>query len=314
MDKVARKGIFMLKKTETETNMLPYLIGMVIAMFIWGIAWTIGKVAVEHSNPQMAAFWRYAISFLALLPIVIWMKVPMKTDRKGVILTLLAGVLTAMFNYLFFLGLAHGQAGYGGTMITALVPIFTYIISILFLGVAVSSIQVIALTIGIIGTIIFLRIPWEGLGFLNADSFYFLEAAFIWAIVTVISHKASVRINIFFYTLVVFAITGVINLIFALPYHPFEFSLYDNTFWSSIIFMGILPGAFSTALFFLSAGKIGAHKTGAFMFLVPVGAIISSWIVYNEHIQSSTIIGGVLVFITVILFNAKGIRKGKKSS
>lgn len=288
-----------------QTNELPYIIAMIIAMLIWGIAWTVGKIAVQHSNPQMAAFWRYTISFLAILPIVLWMKVPIKTDVYGAVLTLIAGILTAIFNYLFFVGLSHGQAGYGGTMVTALAPIFTYIISILFLGVAVSSIQVIALVIGIIGTIIFLKIPWEGLGFLNADSLYFLEAAIIWSIITIISHKASLRINVFFYTLIVFGITAFIDLFLAQPYHPFDFSLYDSDFWYAIIFMGVLPGAFSTALFFISAGKIGAHRTGTFMFLVPVGAIVSSWIVYNEHISPSTIIGAILVFITIILFNKR---------
>jgi drug/metabolite transporter (DMT)-like permease len=296
--------------TKQENSMLPYLIGMVIAMLIWGISWTVGKVAVEHSNPQISAFWRYAISFLAIVPIVWWRKSPMKTDTKGALLTLLAGILTAGFNYLFFLGLAHGQAGYGGTMVTALVPVFTYIISILFLGVAVSLKQVVALLIGIAGVVILLRIPWEGLGFLNLDSFYFLEAAVLWSVVTVIAHKASVRIDSFFYTLIVFAITAIIDLFFALPYHPFSFTSYDMTFWYAIIFMGVLPGV-STALFFLSAGKIGAHKTGAFMFLVPVGAIVSSWVVYREHIALSTIVGAGLAFVTVILFNAT---RGKKTA
>lgn len=288
-----------------RNDTLPYFLAMITAMLIWGIAWTIGKVAVEHSNPQIAAFWRYAISFLAILPIVIWMKVPIKTDMRGAFLTFAAGILTAVFNYLFFVGLSHGQAGYGGTMVTALAPIFTYIISILFLGIAVSSRQVMALIVGLTGTVIFLKIPWEGLGFLNADSLYFLEAALLWAIITIISHKASIRINVFFYTLIVFGITAFIDLFLALPYHPFDFSLYDLDFWYAIIFMGVLPGAFSTALFFISAGKIGAHRTGTFMFLVPVGAIVSSWIVYDEHISISTVVGAVLVFIAVILFNKK---------
>lgn len=290
---------------EKEANMLPYYIGMVVAMLFWGIAWTIGKIAVEHANPQVAAFWRYLFAFLPIIPIIWWRKSSLKTDAKGLMLTLSAAALTAVFNYLFFLGLLHGQAGYGGTLVTALAPIFTYFISILFLGVRVSPIQVAALLIGISGTVIFLRIPWEGLGFLNADSLYFLEAALDWAFVTVISQKASKRIDIFVYTMIVFGVTALINLFFALPYHPFDFAAYDATFWYAIIFMGVLPGTFSTALFFLSAGKIGAHRTGAFMFLVPVGAIVSSWIVYNEHIELSTVVGAALAFATVILFNAK---------
>jgi len=108
-----------------------------------------------------------------------------------------------------------------------------------------------------------------------------------------------------FYTVVVFGITGFTNMLFALPYHPFDFGAYDSIFWYTILFIGVLPGTFSTALFFLSAGKIGAHRTGVFMFIVPVGAIISSWIVYDEQIALSTVLGCVLAFVAVLLFNMK---------
>ena len=105
--------------------------------------------------------------------------------------------------------------------------------------------------------------------------------------------------------MVVFAIASVINILFAFPYHPFAFSSYDWLFWSNIIFIGVLPGTFATTLFFLSAGKIGAHRTAVFMFIVPVGAITSSLIVYNEVIVLSTIIGCLFAFVAVVLFNMK---------
>ena len=110
-----------------------YYVLMVVAMLFWGVAWTVGKVAAEHSNAEVAAFWRYAISFLTIIPVVIWMKIPMKSDRVGYGYMAASGLLTSLFNYLFFAGLSHGQAGYGGTMVTALSPIFTYLISIAFL-------------------------------------------------------------------------------------------------------------------------------------------------------------------------------------
>lgn len=278
---------------------------MVVAMLFWGFAWTAGKMAAEHSNAEVAAFWRYAISFLSIIPVVWYMKTPLKTDKMGLLYMIGAGLLTSLFNYLFFAGLSHGQAGYGGTMVTALAPIFTYLMSIAILGTKVNNRQVAALSIGIFGALILLRVPFEGFAFLNVDSSYFLECAVIWAAVTILSQKASKRANPMFYTLVVFGITGFVNMLFALPHHPFDFYAYDSVFWYTIIFIGVLPGTFSTALFFLSAGKIGAHRTGVFMFIVPVGAIVSSWIVYDENIALSTVVGCVLAFVAVMLFNMK---------
>lgn len=293
---------------DNTKNTTKYILWMIIAMLFWGFAWTAGKVAAEHSNAHVAAFWRYAISFISIIPVVWFLKTPLKTDRIGFLYMLGAGALTSLFNYLFFAGLAHGQAGYGGTMVTSLAPIITYLLSITVLGTAVSSRQIGALFIGILGALILLRVPFEGFAFLNVDSSYFLGCALVWALVTVIAQKAAKRAHLMFYTLVVFGITAFINMVFALPYRPFDFKAYDETFWITIFLIGVLPGTFSTALYFVSAGKIGAHRTGVFMFIVPVGAIISSWVVYGEGLEITTLIGCLMAFAAVILFN---MRKAK---
>lgn len=290
---------------DESKNTTKYVIWMIIAMLFWGFAWTAGKVAAEHSNAQVAAFWRYAISFITIIPVIWLLKTPLKTDRIGFLYMVIAGVLTSLFNYLFFAGLSHGQAGYGGTMVTSLAPIITYILSISFLGTKVSSRQIAALTIGIFGALILLRVPFEGFAFLNVESSYFLGCAVVWALVTVVSQKAAARSDLMFYTLVVFGITAFINMLFALPHHPFDFGAYDGVFWVTILFIGVIPGTFSTALYFVSAGKVGAHRTGVFMFIVPVGAIVSSWVVYGETLAISTLIGCLLAFAAVILFNTK---------
>ncbi|MFZ3053195.1 MAG: DMT family transporter [Sulfuricurvum sp.] len=282
-----------------------YYIGMIVAMLFWGVAWTAGKVAAEHSNAEVAAFWRYAISFMTIIPVVWYLKTPLKSDKIGYLYMLAAGALTSLFNYLFFAGLSHGQAGYGGTMVTALAPLLTYFMSIVIFGITITTRQIIALTIGIFGASILLRIPSEGFAFLNIESSYFLGCALVWSLVTIVSQKATKRADPMFYTVIVFGITTFINMLFALPHHPFDFGAYDVVFWWTILFIGVIPGTFSTALFFLSAGKVGAHRTGVFMFIVPVGAIISSWIVYGETLALSTLVGCLLAFVAVVLFNIK---------
>ena len=286
-------------------NSTRYLVGMIVAMLLWGMAWTAGKMAASHAAPQVAGFWRYAISFLSILPVLWMMKIPLNTDAKGIFYMIAAGLLTAAFNYLFFAGLVHGQAGYGGTMVTALSPIVTYMISIAFLGVAAAFWQIAALSLGIAGALILLRVPFEGLGFLNVESIYFLGCALVWAVVTIFAQKASRTAHPMFYTTVVFGVAGVTNMFVALPYHPFDFASYDSLFWWTILFIGLFPGTFSTALYFISAGKIGAHNTGVFMFIVPIGAVVSSWIVFDEPLALSTLTGCLLAFAAVVLFTIK---------
>jgi drug/metabolite transporter (DMT)-like permease len=295
----------------TNNNKTPYFIGMTVAMLFWGVAWTAGKVAAEHSNAEVAAFWRYAISFLTIIPVIWYLKSPLKSDKIGYLYMFFSGALTSLFNYLFFAGLFHGQAGYGGTMVTALSPLFTYAMSIAIFGTKVSARQVIALSVGVLGALILLRVPYDGFAFVNVESSYFLGCAVVWSIVTIIAQKGMRRADPMFYTLVVFGITGFINMLFALPYHPFDFSAYDAVFWSVIFFIGLVPGTFGMAIFFISASKVGAHRTAVFMFIVPVGAIASSWVVYGEGLALSTLIGCLLAFCAVILFNMSNKQNGK---
>ena len=108
-----------------------------------------------------------------------------------------------------------------------------------------------------------------------------------------------------FYTLVLLGVTSFTNMLFALPYHPFDIALYDGVFWWNILFVGLLSGTFSMAMFFASASRIGAHNTGVFMFIVPIGAVVSSYFFYDEKIALSTILGCLLSFVAVVLFNKK---------
>jgi len=288
-----------------EENKTKYFIAMLVAMLIWGVAWTSGKAAVEHSNIQVSSFWRYVICSIGMIPVILYMNKSVKTDIVGYFYMILAGLLSAAFSYLFFAGLSHGEAGYGGTMVTSLSPLFTYFLSIMIFNTKVTVKQMLALGIGIFGALILLKIPMEGLGFLSLNSIYFLVCAFVWSMVTVITQKVSKRVDPMFYTLVVFSVTAFVNMFIALPYHPFAFNSYDSVFWLNILFVGLLSGTFSTAIFFVSASKIGAHNAGVFMFIVPVGAIVSSYFAYGENIALSTVIGCLLTFVAVVLFNQK---------
>lgn len=288
-----------------KTENTKYIIGMFVAMIFWGIAWTSGKTVTEHTNAEVAAFWRYAISFITIIPVIFYLKIPFKTDKMGLFYMILAGLLSALFNYLFFVGLSHGEAGYGGTIMTSIVPLLTYALSILFLGTKINSRQTYALMVGFLGAVILLRIPFDGIGFLNVHTIYFLLCAITWAVVTIIAQKSSTRVDPFIYTLIVFGITGLVNMIFALPYHPFDVGNLDKIFWFNIIFIGLFSGTFSMTVFFICTSKLGAHNAGVFLFIVPIGAIVSSWIVFDEKILLSTIIGCCLAFLSVILFNSK---------
>ncbi|WP_228256661.1 DMT family transporter [Malaciobacter molluscorum] len=286
-----------------------YYIFIFLAMVSWGIAWPASKAATMHSSPEIAAFWRYAISFISIIPILFYLKISFKADKIGIIYMFIAGILSAGFNYSTFLGLSYGQAGYGGTIMTSLAPIFTYFLSIIFLKNKVTLMQSIALFIGILATIILLKVPTEGIHFLNVNTAFFVISALCWAFMTILSKKSSAHVDPLLYTLIIFFITTIVNYIIAIPFHPFLIFNYDETFWLTILYVGLFSGTFSTTLFFVSIKKIGADKTATFMFIIPAVAILSSNLIYHEKILFSTILGCILSFLTVIIYNKRKVKQ-----
>jgi len=55
----------------------------------------------------------------------------------------------------------------------------------------------------------------------------------------------------------------------------------------------------------MSSGKLGSQRTSSFMFLVPVFALLSAWIVLGEPLQIHIIIGGLISMLAVLFINKK---------
>ena len=55
----------------------------------------------------------------------------------------------------------------------------------------------------------------------------------------------------------------------------------------------------------MASGKLGSQKTSSFMFLVPVFALLSAWIILDEPIETHIIIGGAISMFAVYFVNMK---------
>lgn len=214
---------------------------MFIAMIFWGIAWPVGKIAAAHSAPEVAAFWRYTVSLVSFIPVLLVFKPSLKTDKDALLITVLAGVLTAVFNWLFFAGLTHGLAGYGGTIVTTMAPVLTYALSVVIFKTSIQKMQAVGIGVGLLGGVVLLKLPYAAEKLLNIGVLYFVIAALIWSLVTLSTQRAVKKINVMLFTLIVFGITAFINLLFALPLHPFNVSHFDSAFWRASCLSASLP-------------------------------------------------------------------------
>lgn len=281
-----------------------------ISMIAWGGSWVNVKVISHYVNAYEMMFIRFFITVVAMVPIIIVLKKSFKIDAKSFALAVVSAlVMIAYMNY-YFLGTKFGTASLGGAMVTTLIPINTFILMALLRSKKVSRKDTFALALGAVGVLTMLHV-WslDAKHILVIQNMYFLVASLLWAIMTIVSSKAT-KVSPIIFSFYMYVVMVVLVWIFAIDTHTVVSHTYDTSFWFNMLCMSVLSTAFANTIFFLGIERLGAAEVSSFIFLVPFSAIILSAIFLDEKIDLFIVLGTVLTLWAVKLLN--NIRIGRK--
>lgn len=104
-----------------------------LTIFSWGVWGFFNKLAVQKIG-QQAIFWNTVVIVIVMIGYLYFSKqlLPIKLDASGIVLSLIAGIATSVATVFFYLLLAKQPVGYL-VAVTALYPIITLILSMIFL-------------------------------------------------------------------------------------------------------------------------------------------------------------------------------------
>lgn len=277
---------------------------MIFSMIFWGASWVNVKVLSSYINEYEVVFLRMGISFLSMIPILIYLKLDFKINLKTFILILIASVVLVLYSIFFFLGVQNGTAGLGGALVTTLIPINTFVI-IAFLNKRIISLKhSFALILGAFGVLTMLNI-WEFdiKDIFSIQNIYFLLASLLWPILTIVSSK-STKTNPLVFTFYVYVISSIVLYIFFIDIKIFEKVInFDNIFWLNLFALSILATTFATSIYFIGIEKLGTKEVSSFIFLVPTSALVLSAIFLNEKISFNTLLGTISTIIAIYILN-----------
>lgn len=279
---------------------------MAISMLIWGGSWVSAKAIADSLPSETLTFWRFLITSISFIPILFFMKVPLKMDRPAFVYTLLGSFFIGLYLYLFFIGLTHGFAGAAGVLVTTMIPLATFILSAMLFRHRMLAKDLIGLLLGVIGGAILLNVWDIDLGKLfMSGNIYFLICALLWALLTLCSQKAGDSISPLLFNFFTSVFGALLFFFFALPYGVMAAFDQGAIFWLNMLYLSVISSGLATTVYFFASARLGSHRASSFVFLVPSSAVIFSWLFLGEQPRVSTITGGLIAIVAVYLINAK---------
>ena len=281
-----------------------------MSMVIWGVSWSSAKVMASYGDPLSIAYIRFLIVVISLLPIIISMKLDFQIPRRSIPHVLTAGFFLGCYSLAFFSGLKVGTAGAGGVIVTVLNPIMAFLIGTLVSRQMPSRKELIGLLIGVFGGAILLHL-WDDWHYIiNDGNYLFVLGAFLWALMSKVTSKAKAFGHpfVFNFWMHVFVIIFFRALV---DFSALKQVLYtaDGLFWWNMFYFGTVNSTIATGCYLYATSELGAERASSYVFIVPLGAVLSTWLFLDENIELDTVTGGLLGLLAVFVINKKQLRK-----
>lgn len=288
---------------------------LILTALFWGGTFIAGKSVTRNLGPFSIAFLRFATASMFLF-LVTW-----KTERKFpplrkrqflfVILLGMTGIFT--YNVMFFKGLKIIEAS-RAALVIATCPVFITIASILFLKERIIISRATGIVISVFGAIVVIskgQISQIFEGNLGRGELYIFCCVLSWVAYSLIGKAVMNDLS----PLVSVSYSSVVGAV-ALAVPAYFEGVFDNIGnialpdWVSILYLSIFGTVIGFVWYYKGIQRIGPTKAGLFINLVPIFAILLSFLILREAITISLLIGAVLVISGVYITNTG---QGKKA-
>ena len=294
--------------TTTQKVQLVTYASLVLTTLFWGGTFIAGRALAGAMAPASSAFIRFAIATLALLCLTIIHegRIAWPPRQKWLPLFLLGLTGVFCYNVCFFAGLQHITAG-RAALIIALNPLAISLAAFFFMHESLNLKQFGGVLLSLTGAVFVITNghPSE----IFSGSFGIGEIALLGCVLSWVAYSliGGTVLNVLSPLVSVFY-SSLIGTILLFPL-ALQQGLVDNLtalalpHFLSLLYLGIFGTALGFSLYYRAIQQIGTTRSGVFINLVPLFAILLSWLILGESIKGIVIIGGVVLLSGVSITN-----------
>ena len=288
-----------------QTPTLSDYFGLILLSAIWGSAFIATEMAVKNLPPLYIAFGRIFLASIFLYGIIHLKKLSFPRDKKTWVYLIFIGILN---NSMPFYLITWGQQYISSSTASIMLAIGPFIALLLSHYIThdekFTVLKLIGVIIGFMGVFILL-----GDEFLNQrhDEFYG-EIAMIFATIGYISAGLLLRKVSYLPTLVCSAsmfITASISMIPFILYLPFQDIQFHTSSLLPVLYLAIVPTAAASLIRIRLVQKVGVQFMSQVAYLIPIFAIIWSWIFFDTLPKQAAWIALVLVLLGLFIRKLK---------
>jgi drug/metabolite transporter (DMT)-like permease len=234
----------------------------------------------------------FAASIMALILIMLKQPFP-----RGKILLQLIGMGAIGYAgqaFSFLSAIKYASAGLVALLLY-LYPMFVFILSVVVLHEKVTWIKLAAIFLALIGTALTVdpaggQLPGILLAILSA----LIYSVYIIVGTNVMKHVSAVQSS-----LVIFASAAVVYGIL-IGINGAHFPVTSSG-WLGIAGIVLIATVIPVATFLAGLERIGPTNASLLSTIEPVVTVLLAWMIFGEHLQAITVLGGVLILIAVVL-------------
>ena len=271
-------------------------------VLFWGSAFAVVKVGLDFSPPVLFAGLRSLLGGLAMVAVAfLWGGSPNLRRDWPVFL------LLALFNVVVFIGLQtyailHLPSG-SAAVLVYLQPILVGLLAWLILGEPLTAAKLAGLLLGFSGIVAVSAGSFSGDAISPLGVAFGAGSALSWALGTVFFKKYEVRVSTLWAVAVPFLVGGVMLTALGLVVESWAEISWTGGFVASILYSSLVGISAAWVIWFALVRAGEASRVAAFIFAVPLTAVLVGVVFLDEPLGFALLIGAVLVVCGIYLVN-----------
>ena len=271
-----------------------------IAIFFWATAFVLTKVVLKEVDVTTLGVLRYFFASIIVIFILIKQKISLP-KLKDILAFVFAG-FSGYAGYIVFFNMATLLSSPSTlSVINALAPAITAIVAYFIFNEKIKLIGWFSMGISFCGILILTL--WNGTLTVNKGVIYMLIGCVLLSLYNISQRYLTKKYSSFDVSMYSMLIGGILLVVYSPSSVRNIFSISFNSL-ILIIYMSVFPSIISY-FFWTKAFEIAKHTTEvtSFMFVTPVLATLMGIIILGDIPKLSTLIGGVVIILGMIIFN-----------